>query len=311
MSIRCVKPEDRDQLGYIMPVPVHSSFVHFTDGDYQAVCDFLIAINQRKSYINWNWARWEWMYVHPYTDRKNLNSIGLWKADGVVVGAAIYDMYFGEVFCGTLDEYRYLLPEIMEYAWQNLKDENGLGIAIRDDDEKMRDLLSQLGYQKAEQTEPILCCDLNEEIATQLPEGFIIREIHLPEEMTAYQTVIWKGFDHEGDDAELQKMRNNDAPLPPHIQQNLCLGVADNSGEYVAHCTCWYDKRTDYAYVEPVCTIPAQRGKGLGKAVVLEALSHCRALGAKKAFVLSDQEFYKKLGFGAYARYTFYWKQET
>ena len=57
-------------------------------------------------------------------------------------------------------------------------------------------------------------------------------------------------------------------------------------------------------------TITKYRDMGLGKAVVLEALNRCRNLGAKEAFVISEQEFYRKLGFKSYSHYTFYWKQE-
>lgn len=85
--------------------------------------------------------------------------------------------------------------------------------------------------------------------------------------------------------------------------------VADESGEFAAHCTCWYDPRTDYAYIEPVCTIPKYRTMGLGKAVVSEAVNRCCKLGAKRAIVLSDQVFYQKLGFAPLEKYTFYWKK--
>ena len=94
--------------------------------------------------------------------------------------------------------------------------------------------------------------------------------------------------------------------LPPNRRSDLCLALVDEQGEFAAHCTCWYDERTDYAYVEPVCTIPKYRGMGLGKAVVLEALRRCNALGAKQAFVISDQSFYKKLGFVFHSQYIFF-----
>lgn len=48
---------------------------------------------------------------------------------------------------------------------------------------------------------------------------------------------------------------------------------------------------------------------GLGKAVVCEALNRCAKLGAKSACVISNQEFYKKLGFSPYCYYTFHWKK--
>lgn len=284
-------------------------FVRYTQDDYRWVCDFLIALNRKKkTHINWNWARWEWMYAHPYCDRTRLSSIGLWKEEDTVVGAAIYDMYPGEAFCAALDEHRELLPEILEYAYRNLKDENGLGIAVCDGDGETRELLLRQGYRKAEQTEPILCRDLEQDLSYELPDGFAVREIHFPEDTLAYKTVIWKGFDHGDDPGELERMLKSDAPLPPHLNSALCLALADESGEFAAHCTCWYDARTDYAYVEPVCTIPKYRGQGLGKAVVLETLDRCRKLGAREAFVISDQEFYKKLGFIPYSQYRFYWK---
>lgn len=248
------------------------------------------------------------MYFHPYCDRELLDTIGLWKDNGIVVGAAIYDLYYGEAFCAALDGYGGLLPEILEYAKQKLSDGNGLGIAVNDGNSPMRELLIGLGYHKAEQTETLLRCGLERDCIYKLPEGFGIREIHFPEDSPAYQTAVWKGFDHEGDAEELERMLRYDGPLHIHRNPHLCLAAVDSSGEFAAHCTCWYDDRTDYAYVEPVFTIPKYRGKGLGKAVVLEALNRCRALGAREAFVISDQEFYRKLGFSDYSHYTFYWK---
>ena len=247
------------------------------------------------------------MYAHPYCDREKLHTIGLWLDEDAVVGAAIYDLFHGEAFCGALEVYEYLLPEILEYAYGNLKDENGLDIAVRDDDISTQEQLARMGYHKAEQTEPILCRDLNEPLNYELPARFAIREIRFPEDNLAYQTAVWKGFGHEGDQAELEKMLENNV-LPPNRRSELCLAVVEKGGEFAAHCTCWYDERTDYAYVEPVCTIPKYRAMSLGKAVVLEALRRCKALGARQAFVISDQEFYKKLGFAHHSKYIFFKK---
>ena len=285
--------------------PIH--FEHYTPQYYQQVCDFLIALNQEKKHINWNWARWEWMYAHPYCDREKLSTIGIWLNEDAVVGAAIYDLFHGEAFCGALEGYDFLLPEIVKYAYDSLKGESGLAISIRENDTLMLDLLADLGYEKTQQTEPILCRELNDPLYYSLPAGFSIREIRFPEDNLAYQTVIWKGFDHEGDQAELEKMLANKV-LPPNRRQELCLAVEDENGEFAAHCTCWYDVRTNYAYVEPVCVIPKYRRLGLGKVVVLDALQRAKDLGATQAIVLSDQEFYKRLGFAPLTTFRFYQK---
>ena len=281
--------------------------VQFTQPDYQAVCDFLVELNQDGTkHLNWNWARWEWMVQHPYCDRSLLPSIGLWKDGKKVVGAAIFDLFRGEAFCGALPEHQHLLPEIYAYAYENLRNENGLGIAVADNDTDTQTVLTSLGYHKADQTEALYALELEKPLHYTLPEGFTVREIHFPEDNLAYQTVIWKGFGHEGDGAELEKMLRNKV-LPPSRRTELCLGVTDGR-EFAAHCTCWYDSRTDYAYIEPVCTIPKYQGLGLGRAVVSEALNRCAQLGAKKAMVLSDQQFYQKLGFAPLEHYRFYWR---
>lgn len=282
-------------------------FHSFTASDYQAVCTFFIELNrQDKTHINWNWARWEWMYHHAYFDRSRMNTIGLWKSGGQIAGAAIYDLYYGEAFCGALDSHRELLPEIIAYAVRNFQDENGLGIAVNDCDEDMKKLLGPMGFQIADQQETVLRLSLDKELPYPLPSGVILREICFPQDLLAYKTVIWKGFDHEGDTQEWEKMLKSPR-LPVHLDPFLCLAAADENDHFLAHCSCWYDRETDYAYIEPVCTVPADRKKGLGRAVLLEALNRCRSLGAKEAFVISEQEFYKRLGFTPYAHYHFYW----
>lgn len=282
----------------------------YTDNDYQAVCDFLVELNQEGTkHLNWNWARWEWMCFHPYCDRSLLLTIGLWKEGGKVVGAALFDLYRGEAFCGALPEFTELLPDIYNYAWENFRDDNGLGVAVANTDSRTLSTLLSLGYQKAEQNECLYSVELKEPLPYPLADGFTIQEIHFPENTLAYQKVIYKGFDHEGDHAEWDRMMAYDGPQHPNRKPELTLAVADETGEFAAHCTCWFDPRTDYAYIEPVCTVPAHRGKGLGKAVVYEASNRCRSMGAKRAIVLSDQMFYQELGFTSLEKYTFYWKK--
>ncbi len=149
---------------------------------------------------------------------------------------------------------------------------------------------------------------LPEMLPYSMPEGLRIRPLHFPEDNLVCQKVIWKGFGHEGDAAELDKMLRNSHRIPPHRDERLCLSVVDECEELVAHCTCWYDEKTDYAYIEPVCVIPAFRGVGLGRAVLSEALNRCKALGAARAIVLADFGFYRSLGFLPVQTYRQYYR---
>lgn len=278
--------------------------------DYEAVCDFLIALNKSdRMHIHWNWARFEWMMGHPEFDRSLENAIGLWIEKGKVVGAAIYDMYFGEAFCGVLPEYEALHPEVLAYAYRELKDDAGLGIAICDENGKEIEAARAAGFSPAEQTETIMCLDLAKDLRADLPDGLTLREIDESEDAEALGWLFWQGFDHGEDRAEFEASEQGDARPRPHFNKQLSLAAATPDGELVSVSGLWFHDGTDYAYVEPVCTIPAWRGKGVARSLLFEALCRAKALGAKRAYVISDQVFYEKLGFEKELHFTFYWKK--
>ena len=83
--------------------------------------------------------------------------------------------------------------------------------------------------------------------------------------------------------SEIWNLKNLD--IPEYIKV-----FAIKDGEYTAHCGVWYNNG-DTAYIEPGVTVPEHRGKRLGKAVVYEVISRAKERGAKRAIVLSDQDF--------------------
>ena len=289
---------------------MRSQFKFYTENDYEAVCDFLIELNRdNQNHINWNWGRFEWMTEHTEFDKSLMGSIGLWMDGERVVGAAIYDMYFGEAFVGALHEYSSLYPEILDYAYSELKDENGLGIAICDDCTNEIDAAKSAGFTLAEQTETSMRLDLNKELNADLPDGLRYVRLDPVKDPYAFLWLLWQGFDHGTDKAEFEKQEQIIPQSRSHLNPYLSVAVETADGEKVAYCCLWYIDKTDYVYVEPVCTIPAYRGKGIAKAVIYEAMNRARALGSKKAYVLSDMPFYEKLGFTEDKHFDFYWKK--
>ena len=288
-------------------------FKNYSSKDYEAVCDFLIELNRdNQNHINWNWGRFEWMMEHPEFDKSLMNSIGLWLDGDKVVGAAIYDMYFGEAFVGALPAYSALYPEILTYAYRELKDENGLGIAVCDTCADEIRMAQSAGFIIAEQTETIMRLDIDREFPSGLPDGLHFAELDPVKEPYDFQWLLWQGFDHGTDKARF-KQDGDYYPVIPEFRKHFdpALSVAAKAavGEYVSYCCLWYSDKTDYAYVEPVCTVPAYRGKGIAKAVIFEGLNRAKNLGAKKAYVLSDMPFYETLGFREDRHFTFLWKK--
>ena len=286
------------------------TFKNYAKTDYQAVCDFLTELSRADtSRINWNWARFEWMYEHPEFDKAAVSSFGLWLDGERIVGTAIYDMYFGEAFCGVLPGYEALYPEVLEYAYRELRDDSGLAVSVSEDSAEEISALKNAGFERIDQTETVMRIFIDRAFDSALPDGFGLYELDPAKEPYGFQWILWRGFDHGEDRAQFEREDKIVPQSRPHLDPRLSLAAADKSGETAAYCCLWYRADTDYAYVEPVCTAPSYRGKGLAKALIYEALNRAAALGAKKAYVISDTEFYKKLGFETFKRFLFYQKK--
>lgn len=281
-------------------------FRNYNKEDYDALCRFFVECNIDKTYINWNWARFEWMMFHAEFDEMAIESIGLWCEENRVVAAAVYDMYFGEAFCGTLPGYEYLYIETVGYAQECLGDESGLGIAVCDKDEEKLKTVQSMGMNYSTQDENIMVLNLDKDYSYSLPEEMSVCSFEPAEESNEYEWLMWQGFDHGNDRSEFEEA-NRKCASRPHLKTDLCIAVKNSRGEIVSHACIWYDTETDYAYVEPVFTLPDYRGMGLAKAAVYEGVNRARALGASEAYVISDQDFYTKLGFENKKHYTFWW----
>ncbi|MBQ4164994.1 MAG: GNAT family N-acetyltransferase, partial [Oscillospiraceae bacterium] len=279
--------------------------------NYEEVRRFLIEISaDSKTHINWNWARWEWMYFHPEFDRASEDKIGLWYDDDKLVGAAIYDHYFGEAFFAVKAGHEQLETAVLDYMTEAFSDENGLGVAVNDEDERTAVLLLKYGFTKHEQTENVLELSLDGlDITTAPCDGVEFTNIDVKADLYKHHELLWKGFDHDGEAPVDEETMNRQRTMlsAPNLNEKLHVAAINKDGEYVAYCGAWYDKSTDYVYIEPVCTVPQYRGRGIAKAVLFEALNRSYDLGARKAYVISEMDFYKRLGFKQYSHYTFYW----
>ncbi|MCI5649197.1 MAG: hypothetical protein MR332_07175 [Fusicatenibacter sp.] len=75
-------------------------FQNFHRSYYEKVHKFLIELSMDDhTHINWNWARWEWMFFHPQFDRNSLDKIGLWFSKEELAGVAIYGMTKQRIMC--------------------------------------------------------------------------------------------------------------------------------------------------------------------------------------------------------------------
>ncbi|MDZ5252737.1 GNAT family N-acetyltransferase [Clostridium sp. LIBA-8841] len=287
------------------------SFRKFDDTYYHRVCDFFIELSQDNLiHINWNWARWEWMFYHPDFNNNLVDKIGLWFCDEELIGVATYDHYLGEGFFGVKSGFERLEKEMLEYSIETFSDENGIGIAVNNTDTSSLNLLQSYGFSKCEETENILELTLEDMDFNLTPiKGIELKNINIENDLYKHHELLWKGFNHEGQAPLHEETINKQKRMlsAPHLNSLLHVIAKNERDEYVAYCGLWYSEKTDYVYVEPICTIPEYRNRGIAKLVLMEGLKRAYNLGAKKAYVISDSDFYKSIGFKQHSHYTFYW----
>ena len=83
----------------------------------------------------------------------------------------------------------------------------------------------------------------------------------------------------------------------PGYTSELDLVAVSAAGTFASYCICWLDPVNRIGEFEPVGTHSAFRGRGLGKAVMLEGLRRLKAFGMQTAIVcsLGSNEASKKL----------------
>lgn len=275
-------------------------------GDYQKLHNFLVETGNTE----YTYARFDWMMTNwDYLEDQYLNRIGIWEEDDKIVGTVLFDHSLDVLFPIVLPGYEYLYQEMYDYAREHMVKEDNpeFLIYVNDTNKKLQKLLKKNGMIATEQKDMVAIFDLSEEIPEMnIKKGFKITTLEEHRDYEQYMKCMFKGFGHEEngeifsfteknlEDCKKAYERNN-------VDLSLKISVEDEDGNYVAHVGMWYDRNSEIALVEPVCTIPECRKMGLGKEAIYEGLRRVKAMGAKVAVVGSNQQFYFSLGFIPYS----------
>jgi GNAT superfamily N-acetyltransferase len=267
--------------------------------DYRKVREFLLQLGS----TNFTYARWDWMITHDYLDRDAVGRIGIWENEDDIVGIATFDLRLGTAFCLTNPEYDQLKNEMLLYSNEHLADGDKFGVVIPDSDTNFQDIAAELGFVATEDKESDATFYIGKTSTEfSLPEGFRITTIQDTYDLYQYYRVLWKGFNHELDgEGEFKFTKENELAgnlqmKRDNVDLSLKIAVVAPDGNFTSYCGMWYDKRSDFAVIEPVATDPDYRRMGLGKAAVLEGIKRVGDLGAKKVLVGSSQQFYYSIG---------------
>ena len=136
---------------------------------------------------------------------------------------------------------------------------------------------------------------------TPFPEGFRLQSLAEDNDLEKLDRVLYRGFNHGDeppvDDREARRKARQKQQSMPGYRQDLNIIIVAPDGNFAACSGTWFVAANKYAYIEPVCTDPDYRRRGLGRVAVLEGVRRCVELGARVAYVASVQPFYISMGF--------------
>lgn len=262
------------------------------NGQYMEIYQFLLKVADVGYNEHFHWGRFEWMMIHTLLDEDKLTSIAVFRdKTGEMVGLVTYDTSYNDraYLLHSISD-KELLRNMVNFVVNN--EDTTPVVKANSNDIQLCEVLKEQGFVRKNKEESVLQIDLNKDLHYQIPKDYCISSSNFEIDNWKYQLVIHKGFNNDG----IPKMWESKFFESTSNYNKILKVFAVNEEEYCAHCGVWYTQGNT-AYIEPVVTIPNCRKLGLAKAVVYEALARAKILGAKRAIVLSGQEFYFKIGF--------------
>lgn len=269
-------------------------------GDFHKVCQFIddnFTMDTLNSYLLRPF--YEYAHTHPAFKHKLTHRFGLWEDGDELVAIACYEMDLGECFISVKQGNEDLIPKILSYAETELAvidgDEVKLGVWVVSTESDKIDILSSRGYKKV-YTEPVTMFSYDKELPeAELPEGFSIINLQEENDVKKINDCLWKGFGHgdePDDDFDCRLLMQSG----PNFNKELTTIIKAPNGEYACFAGMWLNEANEFAYVEPLATVPKYRGMGLATVAIAEGMRKTKNLGAKFCFG-GAVDFYEKIGF--------------
>lgn len=268
----------------------------------------------------------EYALSSSWMDKNQLYLNRFWLDGTKAVGFVFYENPANHIYFSLLSGYEFLAEEMIAYADRYMPKKAGeREFVLFPGQEALMAAAEKTGYRLAYAYDDMFLDFEKTKLDYPLPEGFhfvACKDLD-PVKMAV---CCWKGFDHEekgpfvnwededpGTDWNPQKayqgVINSFLAPPPHSTYEYEVVIADEDGEYACYSgMCWV-KETGLAYMEPLCTIPKYRGKGLAAAALTKHYQTFKPMGAKY-MTGGNNPFYGKIGYTEKIRWMHYKKEK-
>ena len=278
--------------------------------DHMAVYDFLCEIYAPDNQNGVCAPFVEYALCSDWMDASLCHRWRIWEDEGRMVAFCFTENPPEDVYFCLRPGYEYLADEMVQYADGCMgKSDDKRRLVIFAAQQAVLQAAERAGYHKEfGYTEYGYYYDVPFE--RTLPEGF---RFTAPGEVEVGKALecCWKGFDHEAEEGPWDGDVEDGLHLlaAPHITPDCAMAVVDEKGNYACYGGMWWTERNKLAYLEPLCTVPEHRKKGLAAALLSEM---AKRMGAKGATLMTGgaDVFYQKIGFKPTCTWSF-WKKDN
>ncbi len=284
---------------YVRDYPLN----HLYHDIFENIRVFIEKLNKSRQSINYHWSRWEWYIARSDASISDLENIRIYYNDrDEIIGVLMLE--------DKKDVYYYVSNdiEVKDDILSYILDTPMAKLMIEDNDFEMLEMVKDTSLIKTNYIEH-MARFTKAHITFDLPNDFILHDLSETYDVRKHHLCLWKGFNNKDkisyDDESLHLRKRQISS--PHFKKSFAY-VIENNNQYVAYSSIWYEQGTDIAMIEPVCTIPEYRRKGLATATISKCIEAVKKNGAKEIIVGSNQDFYKALGFEVFNTATVYKK---
>ncbi len=275
--------------------------------DHMAVYDFMTEIYERDWRNGVAAPFLEYALSSDWMDKSLVHRNRLWFDGDRIVSFVFYENPVTDVYCSLRPGYEQLADEMIDHAIHGMPQKDGRNKLILFGGQTALIAAAQRAGLRRTWSDWDQQYDFSKPLDYPLPEGFRFAEA--PIDVAKCSECCWKGFGHEAEEGPWDGDIEYTGALltAPHATQHLDVAIEHEAGEYVCYAGMWWMPENKLAYMEPLCTVPAYRKKGLAAAALSEMYRRTKALGATH-MTGGTNPFYTKIGYEKVVEGT-YWER--
>lgn len=265
--------------------------------DHPAVYRFMTEIYERDWRNGVPAPFLEYALSSNWMDKSYTHRNRLWFDGGRIAAFVFTESPVTDIYFSLRPGYEFLADEMVAYARMRMPDFEGRQrLILFTGQDALRDAAARAGYERVG-GHVDNGFDFGGTLSYELPEGFRF----VPTgglDLARVTECCWKGFGHEAEEGpwDGDASPNEHLMQAPHATPQYAVAVENGAGEYVCYAGMWWTPENRLAYMEPLCTVPRYRRRGLAAAALTELYRRMKPLGATHMTGGADV-FYTSIGF--------------